>query len=137
MLSCWLYKKFSLPYKFTFIFIFLKGHFGGSFKEHISVACLSRCFKLAQQIMEAYSRWELKQQTNNKINRMLFAQLPGVKSEDVIFEHLMKLKTKKISKAEFNEELKIFKVKKKSSLLDVKTFRLIMVNNINILHTGV
>lgn len=61
--------------------------------------------------MEAYSRWELKQQTNNKINRMLFAQLPGVKSEDVIFEHLMKLKTK-ISKAEFNEELKIFKVKK-------------------------
>lgn len=89
---------------------FTQGHFGGSFKEHISVACLSRrCFELAQQIMEAYSRWELKQQTNNKINRMMFAQLPGVRSEDVIFEHLTKLKTKKISKAEFNEELKIFK----------------------------
>lgn len=85
-------------------------HFGGSFKEHISVACLSRrSFALAQQIMEAYSRWELKQQTNNKVNRMLFAQLPGVKSEDVIFEHLVKLKEKKMSKAEFNEELKIFK----------------------------
>lgn len=97
----------------AFLLIFLKGHFGGSFKEHISVACLSRrSFALAQQIMEAYSRWELKQQTNNKVNRMLFAQLPGVKSEDVIFEHLVKLKTKKMSKAEFNEELKIFKVKK-------------------------
>lgn len=98
----------------AFLLIFLKGvHFGGSFKEHISVACLSRrSFALAQQIMEAYSRWELKQQTNNKVNRMLFAQLPGVKSEDVIFEHLVKLKTKKMSKAEFNKELKIFKVKK-------------------------
>lgn len=96
----------------AFLLIFLKGNLGGSFKEHISVACLSRrCFALAQQIMEAYSRWELKQQTNNKVNMMLFAQLPGVKSEDVIFEHLVKLKTK-MSKAEFNEELKIFKVKK-------------------------
>lgn len=36
---------------------------------------------------------------------MLFTQLPGLKNKDVIFEHLMKLKTKKMSKAEFNEKL--------------------------------
>lgn len=36
---------------------------------------------------------------------MLFAQLPDLKNKDVIFEHLMKMKTKKMSKAEFNEKL--------------------------------
>lgn len=49
---------------------------------------------------------------NNKVNMMLFVQLFGVKSEDVIFEYLVKLKMKKMLKVEFNEELKIFKVKK-------------------------
>lgn len=54
---------------------------------------------------------------------MLFAQLPGLKNKDVIFEHLMKLKTKKMSKAEFNEKLnEDIQGKKKSSFFNVNRY---------------
>ncbi|XP_062610329.1 uncharacterized protein LOC134272105 [Saccostrea cucullata] len=84
-----------------------EGRFGGSFKEHISVACLSpRCYALSVEIMDLYGRWGLKQQTNCKVNRMLFAQLPGLREEDTIYKLLGAFFTKKLSKKEFNEELK-------------------------------
>lgn len=54
---------------------------------------------------------------------MLFAQLPGLKNKDVILEHLMKLKTKKMSKAEFNEKLnEDIQGKKKSSFFNVNRY---------------
>lgn len=54
---------------------------------------------------------------------MLFAQLPDLKNKDVIFEHLMKLKTKKMSKAEFNEKLnEDIQGKKKSSFFNVNRY---------------
>ncbi|XP_078334054.1 uncharacterized protein LOC144625746 [Crassostrea virginica] len=89
---------------------FTEGHFGGTFKEHLSVASLSpRCYTLAVDIMEMYGKWELKRQTNNKVNRMLFAQLPGVRNEDTIYRYLREFRQGKLSKAEFNEELKTYK----------------------------
>ena len=77
------YKKES---KFFFIYI---GALWWNLQRHLSVASLSpRCYALAVDIMELYGKWELKRQTNNKVNRMLFAQLPGVRNEDTIYRCL-------------------------------------------------
>ena len=101
------YKKES---KFFFIYI---GALWWNLQRHLSVASLSpRCYALAVDIMELYGKWELKRQTNNKVNRMLFAQLPGVRNEDTIYRCLREFRQGKLSKAEFNEELKTYKASK-------------------------
>lgn len=80
-------------------------------KEAISVACLSkRCYLWALSIMEAYKKWKTKHQGNNKINRMLFVQLPGLKKEETIFHLLRQFRGGELSKTEFNSRLKEEKV---------------------------
>ncbi|XP_062581424.1 uncharacterized protein LOC134243209 [Saccostrea cucullata] len=84
-----------------------EGHLGGLMKEALSVACLSkRCFLWAMSIMEAYKEWKLKRQTNNKVNRMLFVQLPGMKNEEVLFNLLRQFRGGELTKNEFNEKMK-------------------------------
>lgn len=89
----------------------LQGQLGGLMKEGISVACLSkRCYLWALSIMEAYKNWKTKHQGNNKINRMLFVQLPGLKKEETIFHLLRQFRGGELSKTEFNSRLKEEKV---------------------------
>ena len=102
---------------------FIKGHFGGTFKEHLSVASFSpRCYALAVDIMEMYGKWELKRQTNNKVNRMLLLHLPGVRNEDTINRYLREFRQGKLSKAEFNEELKACKASKNQRVFVLHEF---------------
>nr|XP_022343357.1 uncharacterized protein LOC111136636 isoform X2 [Crassostrea virginica] len=83
------------------------GTIGGLMKEAISVACLSRrCYQKAQSIMTLYQGWKLRRQGNNKVNRMLFVQLPGLRNEAKIFDLLCRFEGKVFSKTEFNMELK-------------------------------
>lgn len=82
-----------------------------SIYKGISVACLSkRCYLWALSIMEAYKNWKTKHQGNNKINRMLFVQLPGLKKEETIFHLLRQFRGGELSKTEFNSRLKEEKV---------------------------
>ena len=61
-------------------------------KEAISVACLSRrCYQKGQSIMTLYQGWKLRRQGNNKVNRMLFVQLPGLRNESKIFDLLCRI----------------------------------------------
>lgn len=93
-----------------------EGQLGGLMKEAISVACLSkRCYLWALSIMEAYKNWKTKHQGNNKINRMLFVQLPGIKKEETIFHLLRQFRGGELSKTEFNSRLKEEKTLAESS----------------------
>ncbi|XP_062582885.1 uncharacterized protein LOC134244645 isoform X2 [Saccostrea cucullata] len=88
-----------------------EGHLGGLLKEAIAVACLSqRCFLWAESVTKAYASWKLKNQSNNKVNRMLFVQLPGLRDEEMVFHLLQSFRSGELNKLEFNEKLKEAKV---------------------------
>ena len=60
--------------------------------------------------MSLYQDWKIKRQANNKVNAMLFGQLPGNRDEDKINQLLSLAENGAISKKELNEKLKEAKV---------------------------
>ncbi|XP_056016134.1 uncharacterized protein LOC125668922 [Ostrea edulis] len=97
------------------------GSIGGLMKEAISVACLSqRCFRKAENIMTEYQQWRLRRQSNNKVNRMIFVQLPGLRKESEIFDLLCQFEERVLTKKEFNEKLKEAKSKPEKDITSRK-----------------
>ena len=75
------------------------------------MACLSRrAYRKAINIMSLYQDWKIKRQASNKVNAMLFGQLPGNRDEDKIHQLLSLAENGAISKNELNEKLKEAKV---------------------------
>lgn len=93
---------------FQMHFIFFQGSattFGGYFKEALTIACLSkRCFEIVTDIMTERKRLKLK------INRGLFAAVPGLCNEQALFTLLLALKSGHISQKDFNRGVCSIKV---------------------------
>ena len=85
----------------------LLGYNSRTLKEAISVACLSgRAYRKATNIMSVYKDWKIKRQAKNKVNAMLFGQLPGNGYKDKIHRLLSLAENGALSKKELNGKLR-------------------------------